>query len=388
MQEQSKIIIGILVLVIIVLGIFILSDSPGNNNSASTAKGGDTIKIGAILPLTGEGSVYGQPMKKVIKIAVEEINEKGGVNGKNLEVIYEDGKCGGKGAASAMQKLANVDKVEAVIGGFCSGESLAAAPIAKQTKVFLISGGSSSPDLTGINKYFARTYPSDAAQGRVLAEIAYNDKGWKDVEFILEQKKYPQGIYKSFKKRFKELGGEVEARKFQPGSTDFRSILSKIEYENPDAVFVDTQAAPAAQRIFKQIKEFGLDKPLLVSDVVIGSDKTINKYPDLLEGTLGAEVGTSGNEKYKNLISTYKKKYDTDEVPYKNYAQTVYDAVYLTAKGIEKVGYNGEKLAEWVRNTEGFTGASGPISIKENGNPKIGHTPEVVKDGEVVPYRN
>ncbi|MDI6721115.1 MAG: ABC transporter substrate-binding protein, partial [Candidatus Aenigmarchaeota archaeon] len=93
-----------------------------------------TVKIGFIAPLTGDAAVYGLPLKNMVELATEEINSQGGIDGKKVEIIYEDGKCNGKDAATAMQKLVSVDKVRVIFGGFCSSESLGAEPIATQNK--------------------------------------------------------------------------------------------------------------------------------------------------------------------------------------------------------------------------------------------------------------
>src|SRR5262249_40877175 len=139
-------------------------------NSASA----NTIKIGWIGPLTGSVAAYGEAGQNVTQLAVDQINASGGINGKQIQVIYEDGACDGTTAANAMQKLATVDQVQIVWGGFCSAESLAAVPIATQDKVLLFSMGSSNPKLTGISPYFFRDYPSDNSEGSVLADAAWN----------------------------------------------------------------------------------------------------------------------------------------------------------------------------------------------------------------------
>ncbi|MBI4167751.1 MAG: ABC transporter substrate-binding protein, partial [Candidatus Aenigmarchaeota archaeon] len=209
------------------------------------------LKIGFLGPLTGDAAVYGLPAQNMVALAAEEINAQGGIV---MEIIYEDGKCNGKDGATSMQKLVNVDKVKVVLGGFCSSETLGAEPIATQNKVFLFSLGASSPALTGKSKFFARDYPSDATQGKVLAEVS-DSRGWKKVAFIQEQLDYPLGIYNAFKVNFEGLGGTTVKEEFATGTTDFRSILIKLKAENPDALFVDTQTPAAADRIFKQLQE-------------------------------------------------------------------------------------------------------------------------------------
>ena len=370
-------IIGILVLLIIIIGGAAVLVKPAQ---------AETIKIGSLGPLTGDAAVYGLPAKNIIDMAVEEINSQGGINGEKMEVVYEDGKCNGANSATAMQKLIEIDKVKVVLGGFCSSESLGAEPIATQNKVFLFSLGSSSPALTGKSKLFARDYPSDATQGRVLAEVAYNNKNWRKVAFIQEQLDYPLGIYNAFSANFQSLGGATIKEEFTTGTTDFRSILTKLKAENPNALFVDTQTPAAADRIFKQLEELNWKPNILISDAVSGDLETVKKNSALLEGTLAAEFGIDeNNPKYQHMLAAYKTKYGVD-APYLSYAQTEYDGVYIIRDAIKSVGYDGEKIAEYARNLKDWDGASGRVTIGQNGDRIGGHIPKVIVNGTVIIY--
>jgi branched-chain amino acid transport system substrate-binding protein len=375
-SKKLKLSIGIIVVAIVAIAYFVFQVQ----NQPTSA---NTIKIGFIGPLTGDAAAYGEPARNIIQLAVENINKAKGINGKMLEIIYEDGKCNGKDAANAMQKLVNVDKVQVVIGGFCSSESLAAVPIATQSKVLLVSAGSSSPDLTAISKYFVRNYPSDATQGSVLAAVAYNKKNWRKVAFIQEQLDYPLGIYQAFTSHFEQLGGNVLKEEFPTNSTDFRSQLTKLRAEKPDAVFIDTQTPAAAERILRQMKDLNWKPNLLISDAVSGDLETVEKNADLLEGALAAEFGVDPkNEKFKAMVEDYKNKYK-NEPPYQSYAQTEYDAVYMIRDAIAEVGYNSEKIADWFRTVKNWSGASGLITIGDDGDRDSGHVPKVIRNGKV-----
>src|SRR3989344_2301048 len=155
-----------------------------------------TIRIGFIGSLTGEAASYGEPQRDALKLAVDDINSSGGIGGRTVEIIYEDGECSGEGGANAAQKLVNVDKVEVILGGSCSSETLAALPIVEKAGVVIVTGSATSPDLVNKSKFFFRVYPNDSAQGTVLANAAYA-KGWKNVAVIQEQTDYPLGIYKA-----------------------------------------------------------------------------------------------------------------------------------------------------------------------------------------------
>ncbi|MDI6721116.1 MAG: ABC transporter substrate-binding protein, partial [Candidatus Aenigmarchaeota archaeon] len=248
---------------------------------------------------------------------------------------------------------------------------------------FLFSLGSSSPALTGKSKFFARDYPSDATQGAVLADVAYNKKGWKKVAFIQEQLDYPLGIYNAFRTNFEKLGGTVIKEEFATGTTDFRSILIKLKAENSDAIFIDTQTPAAADRILRQMAELNWKPNILVSDSVTGDTETVKKNADILEGTLAAEFGIDeNNPKFKNMVDAYKKKYG--DLPYLSYAQTEYDGVYIIRDAIKSVGYDGEKIAEYVRNLKDWQGASGSVTIGQDGDRVGGHTPKVIINGTVI----
>src|SRR6266404_612420 len=185
MNKATKWIVGVIVVVLVVWAI-VAAQKKTKNESAMTGNqvASDSYKVGVLLPLTGDAATYGEGGRNIFQMATDEINGSGGVNGKKLELIIEDSKCNGQDASNAMQKLVSVDKVQIVLGGFCSGETLAAEPIAESNKVALFSPGSSSPKLTNIGKYFSRDYPSDASQGSVLADVAYNKNSWKKVAIL------------------------------------------------------------------------------------------------------------------------------------------------------------------------------------------------------------
>lgn len=386
MNKNAKIVLGMIVIVLIAWAVYTASHNKktADNGTTSQAVAGSTYKVGAIVPLTGDGAAYGEPERNILQMAVDEINAAG--NGSKLELVLEDGKCNGKDAANAMQKLVNVDKVQVVIGGFCSGESLAAEPIATQNKVALFSPSSSSPALTGISKFFVRNYPSDAFQGEVLAKIA-NDKGYKKVAMIQEQTDYAVGVNKSFTTKFQALGGTVTTEEFASTVTDFKSQLAKLKGGNPDALFIDTQTPAAAGRILKQLKDLGWKTQLFAADVIPGDPTLVSDNKDVLEGTITAEFGVDPtNAKFKHLLDSYKAKFGS-EPAYQSYAQTEYDSVYIVKAAFDAVGNDGTKIANFLHSSvTNWQGAAGSVTIGSNGEVATGHRPEIIKAGKVEVY--
>ncbi|PIR47048.1 MAG: hypothetical protein COV07_01070 [Candidatus Vogelbacteria bacterium CG10_big_fil_rev_8_21_14_0_10_45_14] len=378
MTSAGKWILGIIVLIVVVVLLAVIA-----NNGSKVATDDGPIKIGFVGPLTGEAAAYGEPARNITQIAVEEINAEGGINGRMLEVIYEDAACSGQKAVSAANKLINVDKVKYITGLICSTEALAAVPLGETAKVLMVSQAASSPDLTGKSLYFVRTNPSDATQGRVLAELAWA-KGWKKVAFLQEQLDYPLGIYNAFSKTFLELGGTITREEFATSVTDVRSLLTKLRSENPDALFIDTQTPASAERAIKQLADLNWEIQILLTDAGLGDRDMVGRNATALEGAVGAEFGVDPtNPKFANLAKVYMEKYGL-ELPYQQYAQTEYDAVYMIRDAIALVGNDTEAAARWFRDVENWMGASGVVEIGEDGDRTGGHIPKIVKSGDVV----
>lgn len=351
----------------------------------STAPKLTSYKIAILLPLTGDTASYGEPGRNVFELAAKEINGKGGVNGIPLELVYEDSKCDGTAAVNAAQKLVNVEKVQAIIGGLCSTESLSAVPVAAAGKVLIFSAVSTSPKLTGISPYFFRISPSDASQGQLDAQIAIS-KGYKTIAVITEKLDYPVGLYQAFNQNLEQLGGKSIEEEFTANTEDFRTILTKLRAANPDALFLDTQDSPTAQRILKQMQDLNWKPKLFINEAIAGDIKALASYSAITEGAIGAEfTGRLDNPQFKHLLDAYKQQYGQD-LPYQSYGQTEYDAVYLLKDGLASAGYNGQKLAAWSRTIKDWQGASGSITIKPDGDRTTGYSPEIVKNGAMIPY--
>ncbi|MFA5001298.1 MAG: ABC transporter substrate-binding protein [Candidatus Paceibacterota bacterium] len=339
-----------------------------------------TIKIGFIGPITGDGAVYGVPLNQIAQLAVDEINQKGGIGGKLMEIIFEDGKCSGQDGATAAQKLINVDKVK-VITTLCSNESLAALPIAEAAKVAIISPGANSMELSGKSPFFFRIYPTVTAEGLVFANLAYGQDKRK-VAFISEQDDFTQGVYKAFTTNFTRLGGKVIKEEFLPGTRDFKTPLTKLKKQNPDVLFINPLNPNTGNIILKQIKEMGWKIQLIINDPMTG-EPFLADNKDLLEGAWASEFKVDPtNSKFQHVIKAYKDKYGSD-VPYQSFAQTEYDVVYLIKDAIKAVGYDGEKIAAWGHSIKDWQGASGLITIDSNGDRVGGSVAEIIRGGKL-----
>jgi branched-chain amino acid transport system substrate-binding protein len=258
MNKTTKTILWLVVVIIILVGIWYgVSRKP----IAPTTK--EPIKIGTILPLTGEAAVWGENVKTGIELAKEEINKKGGINGRKLEIIYENGQCDSKTGVSAAQKLITVDKVQVIIGEICSSVTLAIAPIAKQNKVVLITPASSADSISQAGEYIFRNYPRNSQfLDKIIELIEKLNK--KKITILFVNNDYGVGLKDyALQKISKEKIVLVEGH--DQKETDFRTTLTKLKSINPDAVILATYYEDGAL-ILKQAKEMKINALFLGTD--------------------------------------------------------------------------------------------------------------------------
>lgn len=361
-----------------------------DQKTEGTAATGEPYVLGALLPLSGEGAAYGLPAQKVLQIAAENINNAGGIGGRPIKLEFDDGGCDGVQANKAIENLVSVKKVQVVIGGFCSSETLAAAPVVEKNKVVLLSPASSSPKVTTAGDYIFRNYPSDNAQGEALADFAAK-KGWKKVGILVEEQPYTEGIADAFSAVFAKSGGESVQEKFAKDASDFRTQITKLQAAKVDAFLVDPQAPAKADLIVKQLTEAGLKGPFLLNDVSIGArEEVLKKHAEVLEGSIGAEVPyDKDHPDLSKLQESYKKLSDGKEVPYLPYMTPTYDSLFIVKEAIEKVGLDGEKIKDYLYTVKGRKGLAGTLSFDSNGDPTSDyrHALEVVKGGAAEWYK-
>jgi len=384
---MRKILLGILTLIVILLVACQVQQQvqqPSGGEVKTTQPQG-TYKIGVMYPLTGDAAAYGLPIQKTTKYAADEINAKGGVSGRKLELVYEDSKCNPKDGNAAAQKLINIDKVKVIIGGVCSGETLGAAPLANENKVVMISPSATSPDITTKGGDFVfRLSPSDAYAGVVASDYAYKELKFKKAGIISEATDYAQGLRRVFKENFEKLGGQIVADEtFNPEDTDFRTQVTKVKAANPDVVYLVPQTKAKGVLLVKQAREAGVQKQLLTAEVMIGRD-VVKESPKDVEGMIGVEQKFDDKApKAAPILAKYKQ--DTKEdAPFPAYMSAAYDIVYLAADAIAKNGYDGEKIRDYFYAVENYEGAVGKVSIDENGDVVMDFNVKQVKNGELV----
>ena len=308
----------------------------GCDGIAGITGGDDTFTIGVMESVTGPGETYGNVAVQAKQLAVEEINAAGGINGKMLELIVEDSKCSAQDAITAYNKLTEVDGVKIILGTSCSGAMLGAAPLAEKDGVVLFSGLATNPDIASAGDYIFRTAMSDLQLGIDTGNVLWAD-GIRTLATITESTDYAEGVRRTSVAQFEKLGGKVVAAEaYSSEVTDFRSQLTKLIGEKPDALHIAAQSEFAGGLIVKQVRELGYDGPLYSEIVPVGAT-ALEVAGDAAAGlkAITAELDPS-NAKGVEVLKNFRARYDYTTLPW--YIGSAYDDVYITAECLKQTG--------------------------------------------------
>lgn len=352
-----------------VMGLGMLTGCGGSGQESTAEAGsGDTIKIGFFAPLTGNNMQYGVSFQNAINMKVEEINNAGGINGQQIEIVAYDDKSDPKEAVNIANKIVADPEIKVAIGSFSSSCSMAAAPVFAEAGVMHIGPTASHPDFVNMgDKAFtiAMTMEFEAAAD---ANYAYEKIGGKDLAIIYLNSDYGVSHASVLKEQYEANGGKVVAyEEFIPGQTkDFTPIITKVKQSNPGALFVIADYSDGAN-IFKQAQNLGLECDLIGPGMLI-KEEFVDVVGDAAEGLLmlstlpiySEEDRENEDPNKAKFVSEYMDKYDV--VP-DGFPANAYDCITLLTEAIEKVGYDADKLSEEFRNIGRYEGVSGNITI-------------------------
>jgi len=326
------------------------------------------IVIGEYGSLTGGIATFGISTKQGSELAFEEINKKGGINGKQVKVLVEDDQSKPEEAGTVVTKLINQNGVSAVLGHVASSHSLAAAPICQSNQVPMISPSSTNPRVTQVGNFIFRVCFIDPFQGAVMAKFAADTLKLKKVAILVDVRSdYSVGLQTFFRQTFRQLGGDVIAEQsFSQGDSDFRAQLTAIKAANPEAIYVPGYYTEVGT-IVHQARELGITVPFLGGD---GWDS-----PKLWEIGGAALNGCFFSNHYstddpnpavQKFVADYKAKYG--QIP-DALAALAYDAARVMADAIQRAGTtDGPKVRDAIAATKDFPGVTGNISIDADRN--------------------
>lgn len=337
--------------------------------SGCPATNENEIVIGHFGSMSGSEATFGQSTDNGIKLAIEEINAKGGIRGKKVRLITYDDKGDARETGTVVTRLVTSDKVTAVLGEVASKLSLAAAPICQDNGVPMISPSSTNPKVTKTGDMIFRVCFIDPFQGSVCAKFARSDELHSSKAAILtdQASPYSVGLQEEFEKAFVELGGKITTKQtYQAGDQDFSAQLTAIRGSEPDVIFIPGYYTDVGN-IALQARKLGIQTPLLGGD---GWDSS----------KLGEVAGKALNGCYYSnhyspedpdpRVQEYIKKYSAkyNGTP-DGLAALGYDAARILFQAMERTEkLSGAEIAAELAKTKDFEGVTGKISIDKDRN--------------------
>lgn len=370
---KNKIINTLAVAALTVTGIILLShcDRPSP---------GRTIKIGAILPLTGSAASYGQNSLDGATLAMEQINAGEVLPNTGLKVAIEsqDSEGNASKAVSAYQKLRTLSKVDCIIGDVVSTATLAFAPLVNSDKVPLISPASSAPALTQAGEYIFRVWPSDAFEAATLFRYI-STKHYSKTAVIFVNNDYGVAVVDSLNKALQGASLTLGIREpFTPRSTDFRSQLQKVVSSDADSLII--LAYPDdARPLLRQARESGIKVPIIGTSAL--ADEAMLKSEPAAEGIVLSHPKDPDATlpQVKSFQEAYKKRFGKEPGLASDKG---YDCVVLLAKAFASAK-DGPAVIKILAKIKDYPGASGSITFDENGDVQTPAGMKTVKDGKI-----
>jgi branched-chain amino acid transport system substrate-binding protein len=355
----------------------------GCNKTGSGDLGADAIKVGEFASLTGKEAAFGQSSHKGTELAIDEINAKGGVLGKKLQLLTEDTQSKPGESATVVKKLISRDNVIAILGEVASGRSLEAAPICQENKIPMISPSSTNPKVTETGDYIFRVCFVDPFQGKLLAKFARETLKVNHLAILTDvAAPYSVGLAQYVKEPFVAAGGQVVAeQKYSSGDKDFKAQLTAIKAENPDAICVPGYYNEAGL-ISSQARQLGITVP------IFGGDGW--EAEELLQIGGKAMEGTYYSTHYspedpapavQEFVKKFQAKYNSTPDAM---AALGYDSALVLADSIKRAGTtDGPKLRDAIATTKDFQGVTGKTTIDAQRNASKSAVIFTVKDGKL-----
>jgi branched-chain amino acid transport system substrate-binding protein len=330
----------------------------------------ESVKIGFIGPMTGDAANYGKLMSQAVRLAAEERNAAGGVEGLTVDVIVEDSEGVPEKGQAAIEKLASVDKVDAIVGPVFSGVGMTIAPRAQAEQIVMISPSTTHAEFPLFGDYIFRTTPSDGLQAEVSGAYFANDLGIKRMAVLYVKNDYSQGLYEAMAKVYEANGGEIVAvESALQGDKDFKTQLTSIRAENPEAIYIPNYVAEMAQ-ILEQASNLGIEATFLSADGFTNPEifDLAGEFTNgvIYTGPVEAEATAAASE----FASDYSAKWGVEP---DSFSKNAYDGASIIMDAAAKVyketgALAPEDLKAEVAATQGYEGVSGIVSFAADGN--------------------
>jgi branched-chain amino acid transport system substrate-binding protein len=337
-------------------------DGASGDSADSTGGGGggseDYVAVW-INPLSGASAAFGEASRGGVELALEDIKEAGGINGAELEVLFEDNELQPEASITAYQRTIGRDPVTVMTAG--SSVVLALAPLAEQDEIMLANIGAQSPAL--ISPDLPQVYnfiPTSAAEADRLATRLTEDEGVTKVAVLSVDNDYGKDTTEAFRTAFEAAGGTISASEIHElGGTDMRTQLTKIKASDAEAIVFVSNVGEVGHSV-AQAEELGIDLPRFGFTYALSPDN-FEIAGDAMNGMKGIAVSfVNDSETALSFAERYEKAYGT----WPNVTAAVsYDATMIIAEGLRKVGNDREALIDYVAGVKGHEGVLGTTNM-------------------------
>ena len=325
---------------------------------ASVANAQEALRFGMAMPLSGGQATYGQDQVKAAEWAVAAINEKGGVNGKKLEMLVLDTRADAQAGIQAANRLISVEKVPVFVSAWSSVVK-AIAPVANDNKVVQLSVGANSADIAKLGDYTYTTFPLAAVDITAVANYAAKEMGKKRAAVIYINNETGTVAAQIYRDVFTKAGGQVVAYEaYDPKASDWTGPLLKIRASQPDIIHIQGLVADTPQ-VIAQMRQLGLQQPVSSYSAVY-NPKLIEQLGKAAEGVIATSLapGVENSPAVATYVERWKKEVgrEPNGLPYTQY---LYDAPYIVTavyKSLEdkKLPLNGENFRKEMLEIRSF----------------------------------
>lgn len=358
----------------------------GSDAAEKPASDSDAIYFAWYGPMTGDSKQYGDTEKIAVELALKDLEEKGWVlNGREIKVDFYDDKNDAKEAVNIANKIIGEKKYSAVIGGFGSTASMAAAPLYEEAKIVNYSPTASHQKFSSLGEFIFRNTPTQQMETTQYADYVYNKLGIKSIAILYVNDDWGQNIADIFEKRFSELGGKVtDKQSYIPNqTTDFSPMITSAKSSNPEAYFPIAYYQDSAN-ILKQSKNLGFDVQKILSSSVL-KQEMLDLAGEYAEGAflMNAFTPAIDKEDFKRVMSEYTEKTGKEGDAF---VMQTYDVVSQLAYAIEKAGSSDPvEIQKAMAGMKDYPCLAGEYSMNEIGDALRGLVPMKVTDGKFVP---
>lgn len=352
--------------------------------SGESKAGGGTLRIGLAAPISGTQAQYGTAFKNGAELAAAQINDEGGIDGKQVEIVVEDDKGDSNEAVNVANKFVSDKSILGVVGHFNSSATLATAPVYNKNKIVQVSPSSSAPGVTDAGEYTFRVITTDAFQADYLASWS-KELGYGKVALIYEQSDFGLGLLDVYKQSAPANNIEVVAAEaYNPGDKDFSTVLTKIKDKQPDAIFIGGFYNEAAL-IAQQANKLNLDVDFIGVDSLY-SEALLDLGKESVEGLklIGFFYPGGDNAEAVKFDEQYQAKYGSKPDTYAAYS---YVATSVIIKAIQEKGADRESIKTYLETLKDYKSATGVISFDENGDVVTVPSRLTVQDGQFELYQ-